>query len=133
MNELTGHPDWVEDPGASGVFRFRPNPDITIAEDGDTYSLTDGAGNFLVRGTIAELLAYPEVDPDYIAWQEEMERQCGRSISIGAEDGTSCELDNGHDGPHRGRNPYDEGFVEWSGGGMCAGDPLPVRDMRFTS
>lgn len=80
----------------------------------------------------------PEVDgfdddPDYEAWCEEMARQCGRSITIGTEDGSSCELDNGHSGPHRGRNPFDEGYVEWTGGGMCAGDPLPVKDMRFTS
>lgn len=72
-------------------------------------------------------------DPAYLAYLKEMERMCGRSITLGFEDGTSCEKDAGHDGPHRGRSPFADDFVEWTGGGMCAGDPLPVRDMRFTS
>lgn len=71
-------------------------------------------------------------DPAYLAYLEEMERMCGRSVTFG-EDGSSCEKDSGHpEKKHRGPSPYGEGYVEWEGGGWCAGDPLPVRNVVFT-
>jgi hypothetical protein len=65
----------------------------------------------------------------------EQERMCGASTTLGSSAdpyGASCELDAGHRGPHVSANPLGgEGTYEWSGGGMCAGDPLPVRGARF--
>ncbi len=56
---------------------------------------------------------------------------CGRSVAFG-EDGASCDKDSGHpEKTHRGPSPFGEGFVEWEGGGYCAGDPLPVRNLRI--
>lgn len=75
------------------------------------------------------------------AHHEEMlaahERECGRSITTGpAHDpyATSCHLDRGHEGPHQGPCPFgsDEDW-RWEGGGMCAGDPLPVRHLPSTT
>lgn len=60
-----------------------------------------------------------------------VDRECGRSVILGsAHDpyGADCELEIGHLGPHRSRDPFGgTGYYEWTGGGMCAGDPLPVR------
>ena len=70
----------------------------------------------------------------YDEWVAEQERKCGVSVTLGGADpyGATCELDAGHRGPHVSPNPFDgEGTYEWSGGGMCAGDPLPVRNARF--
>jgi len=67
---------------------------------------------------------------------EELDRMCGRSVTLGsAHDpyGATCERDAGHSGPHRSPSPLGEGFYEWTGGGMCAGDPLPVRNARFVA
>ena len=45
---------------------------------------------------------------------------------------TDCKLKDGHDGPHRGPDPFGAYIdVEWEGGGTCAGDPLPYRNVRF--
>ena len=45
--------------------------------------------------------------------------------------GTNCELEAGHKGPHRGHDPFGvDAMIEWEGGGYCAGDPLPVRNVR---
>jgi hypothetical protein len=71
----------------------------------------------------------------YEEFEAEMDKMCGRSVTLGpAHDpsGASCELDAGHSGPHRSPSPFGEGVYEWTGGGMCAGDPLPYRG-RFTS
>jgi hypothetical protein len=74
-------------------------------------------------------------DPAYLAWCEEMERMCGRSVTLGGADpyGATCEKDAGHDGPHRSPNPFGgDDYYEWTGGGMCAGDPLPFQG-RFVA
>lgn len=77
--------------------------------------------------------ADPFEDPAYLAYLEEMERQCGRDVVFG-EDGASCSRDADHpEKTHRGPSPFGEGFVEWEGGGSCAGDPLPVRNVRFVA
>lgn len=90
-----------------------------------------------------EMHGYPPVGPLTKAQQEEidaelafiekMEKQCGCSISTGGFDpyGTACDLDKGHDGPHEGPDFFVEGArISWSGGGYCAGDPLPVRNLK---
>jgi len=70
----------------------------------------------------------------YEEFLAEQERMCGASVTLGGADpyGASCELEAGHRGPHVSANPFGgDGTYEWSGGGMCAGDPLPVRGARF--
>jgi hypothetical protein len=60
-------------------------------------------------------------------------RMCGRSITVGPRHdphGVTCERDEGHSGPHRGPIFEDQQY-EWTGGGMCAGDPLPIRGGRL--
>jgi hypothetical protein len=64
----------------------------------------------------------------------EQERLCGASVTLGSIDpyGAECALDRGHRGPHVSPNPFGgDGVYEWTGGGSCAGDPLPVRNSRF--
>lgn len=61
---------------------------------------------------------------------------CGREYTFGsAHDpyGTSCEEPAGHNGPHKGLNPLGaaDDYVTWSGGGYCAGDPLPVTNVKW--
>jgi hypothetical protein len=71
---------------------------------------------------------------EYDKFLAEMERMCGRSVTLGGTDpyGATCEEEKGHSGPHRSPNPLGgDGFYEWTGGGMCAGDPLPIRNARF--
>lgn len=60
-------------------------------------------------------------------YYEYMESRCGVGISTGGFDpyGTSCDLDHGHDGPHEGSDWFGVGRLRWTGGGSCAGDPLP--------
>jgi hypothetical protein len=73
-------------------------------------------------------------DPAYLAFIAEQERMCGASVTLGGSDpyGATCELDGGHRGPHVSPNPLGgDGTYEWTGGGICAGDPLPVRGARF--
>lgn len=57
-------------------------------------------------------------------------RTCDVSITTGPTHdpySTACELKPSHDGPHRGAHPLgvEDEMVEWIGGGICAGDPLP--------
>lgn len=72
----------------------------------------------------------PMEDPAYLAWLEEQERLCQRTVTLGAAHdpySASCELDTGHSGAHRSMSPFgDDRIYEWTGGGYCAGDPLPV-------
>lgn len=74
---------------------------------------------------------YPLDDPAYLAWMEEQDNQCGRSLTMGpAHDpyGTACDLPAGHDGPHEGPHPVAEDErLRWTGGGSCVGDPLPYH------
>lgn len=65
------------------------------------------------------------------AWEHRYGQQCGRSIPLGYDDGTSCDRPEGHEGVHRGPSPHDAASVViWRGGGSCAGDPLPVRELH---
>ncbi len=79
----------------------------------------------------------PDYDDSYAAWCAEQERLCGRSLTLGASAdpyGVTCDKDRGHAGLHAGPDPISEDpdqRVCWSGGGTCAGDPLPVRNVRF--
>lgn len=65
--------------------------------------------------------------------------RCGATALFGPRhDRTevSCELDaHGPEVRHRSSDPFGpgSGAVLWRGGGSCAGDPLPVRDLEFTS
>jgi hypothetical protein len=63
---------------------------------------------------------------------EYLDSRCGVSITTGGFDpcGTSCDLDQGHEGPHEGPDFFGEGRLRWGGGGSCAGDPLPVRNLE---
>jgi hypothetical protein len=79
-------------------------------------------------------LATKEEQMTYDEFIAEQERMCGSSVTLGGSDpyGATCELDAGHRGPHVSANPFGgDGVYEWSGGGYCAGDPLPVRGARF--
>lgn len=73
-------------------------------------------------------------DPAYEAYQAELARMCGRAVEYGtASDpsGTTCDQEAGHGGEHSGPDAFGEGRLFWTGGGYCAGDPLPVRGMRY--
>lgn len=78
----------------------------------------------------------PPTEPEdaaYEAWCAEQDAMCNTMLVIGPEhdpSGTSCELENGHDGKHEGPHPIGDGRIKWTGGGMCAGDPLPVRNVE---
>lgn len=61
---------------------------------------------------------------------------CGATYVTGGNDPYSTECDLQPHGPevkHLGHDPIAMGgaMVEWRGGGMCAGDPLPVTDVRW--
>lgn len=46
---------------------------------------------------------------------------------------SDCDRDPGHSGPHEGPCPFGtEQRVSWEGGGFCAGDPLPYRNVTYT-
>lgn len=73
----------------------------------------------------------PAEEAAYDAWCAEQERRCGRDLTMGSPVdpyGVTCDLDRGHAGPHEGDHPLAEtDRVRWTGGGYCAGDPLPAR------
>lgn len=48
-------------------------------------------------------------------------------------EGTDCDNpDPNHSGPHEGPDPLDDSKrIRWDGGGFCAGDPLPYRNVQF--
>ncbi len=59
---------------------------------------------------------------------------CGSSYETGGADpsGTGCELLAGHTGGHVGPEPIcGDVLISWTGGGYCAGDPLPVRNVQL--
>lgn len=60
---------------------------------------------------------------------------CGATLVLDGSDPVSsgCDLEPKHEGvKHEGPCPYGtDGRVRWEGGGMCAGDPLPVRNVEF--
>jgi hypothetical protein len=60
---------------------------------------------------------------------------CGAAFVTGGHDpsSTECDLAPERTGlPHRGRDPLGgDGYVQWSGGGSCAGDPLPYHGVRW--
>jgi hypothetical protein len=58
--------------------------------------------------------------------------ECGATVNIGVEDSAVCDLPpwtrhSTHEGP-----TSLGGRASWSGGGSCAGDPLPVRNLKMT-
>lgn len=63
---------------------------------------------------------------------ERFERLCNRTLLFGSGElyQADCDLDAGHDGPHEADAM--EGRVSWTGGGWCAGDPLPARNVTWT-
>ena len=70
-------------------------------------------------------------EDEYYEW---LESRCESGFTTGGHDpyGTSCDLERGHDGPHEGGDPFgNEGKVRWEGGGSCAGDPLPYRNVEW--
>lgn len=77
-------------------------------------------------------LAEHESVEAYERYYEERDNECGNSISTGGFDpyGTSCDLPQGHAGPHEGPDYFGCGRLRWEGGGSCAGDPLPVRNVE---
>lgn len=59
---------------------------------------------------------------------------CRATYTTGGHDsyGTGCGLAAGHAGKHSGANPFGgNGRVLWNGGGYCAGDPLPYRNVEW--
>lgn len=69
---------------------------------------------------------------------------CENGFSTGPREdpyGVQCDLlDDAHKQEgrwvHRGVNPLpgpgpEPQYIEWEGGGMCAGDPLPIRNVRY--
>lgn len=67
--------------------------------------------------------------------EPEQEEICGHNFTTGGHDpyGTSCDLPPRHEGKHRGHDPFGgDGHVEWLGGGSCAGDPLPYREVEWS-
>lgn len=59
LQDLHNHPDWSLAPGASDIFVYRRNPDITLGpeEQGSgPYSLTSGDGSVFQQGSIDILL-----------------------------------------------------------------------------
>lgn len=69
----------------------------------------------------------------FIEYDDHMS-MCGQPFTTGGFDpyGTSCDLKHGHEGPHEGDDPFGTGGrVQWEGGGSCAGDPLPQRNVKF--
>lgn len=72
--------------------------------------------------------------PDEEALTEDDE--CGAHFTTGGVDpyGTECDLPTGHYPmtKHEGPDPFgNDTRVKWNGGGSCAGDPLPYRDVEF--
>lgn len=69
----------------------------------------------------------------YRRFERELHLECTATYTTGGSDpyGTKCEEPGGHDGPHEGPHPLDElSRLQWDGGGMCAGDPLPYRNVH---
>lgn len=76
---------------------------------------------------VDELLQHPDL---------QLER-CLAGYVTGGQDpfGTDCDNENpSHEGPHEGPDPIDPESgrrVRWEGGGFCAGDPLPYRNVQY--
>jgi hypothetical protein len=89
-------------------------------------------GAWMTRGWIpgaATAMGFPEYEPEV----------CGAQFVTGGPDpyGTSCDQPPGHypASKHEGDDPIfseDGNRVRWTGGGSCAGDPLPVRDIEWS-
>jgi hypothetical protein len=80
-------------------------------------------------------------DAAHEAWCEEQMRLCSAEFTSGPREdpcGSMCDRGLGHapHTPHEAADPFagpgDRMLrVSWSGGGMCAGDPLPPRDVQY--
>lgn len=123
----------------------------------ETYTVTDltvtpdGAWSILVRwhGDAQCANPQPARDGQWHSTPWDMERDriirqpdeppevCGASITFGGADpsGSECDLDPNHEAAyHEGPDPFggsEYARVRWTGGGSCAGDSLPVRDVEF--
>lgn len=91
----------------------RLGPDVWLVTDPDC-----DMGHILTRQQIME-------DP-YLRLQT-----CGATLTVGSTDpsSTECDKDEGHPMPHEGDDPLgvENLRVQWTGGGYCAGDPLPTH------
>jgi len=75
-----------------------------------------------------------ELDRMYDRWCEEQAKLCPSEFVTGGSDpySSSCRLERNHDGPHVGSDPLGgPGVVRWEGGGSCAGDSLPYRNVQW--
>jgi hypothetical protein len=107
------------------------------------FPLSDGQG-FHCAGCATDAEVEASLIPDsflseeeaaaYRLAMEEDEKKCHTPYITGsAHDpyGTACDLPKKHGGLHEGYDPFGEPErIEWAGGGSCAGDRLPYRDMR---
>jgi hypothetical protein len=119
-----------------------------------TYFVVDASSRReweFVKMSLTTVMPVPEVeeseDPEYDAWVTEQERLCDTGFTIGSRfDPThvSClkdrefHWDPDNKNMHVGefalgpRSPGEEpNYVRWTGGGSCAGDPLPRKDEQF--
>jgi hypothetical protein len=113
----------------------RPEYGPLTKEEQEEADYWDGmAASYRGQMTDEEWAAYEAYEAESLAQHE---RECGVDITVGPDHdpyGASCELDKGHDGPHRSADPFGgDGHVTWFGGGTCVGDPLPIRDFRFVA
>ena len=76
-------------------------------------------------------MTYPMTEQEY---DEQMANRCLAGFVTG-EFGTDCDIeDPNHPMPHEGQDPLDDRpgkRVQWEGGGFCAGDPLPYRNVKY--
>lgn len=93
----------------------RLGPDVWVVTDPET-----NAGHILDRKQI-EAAPYLRIET------------CGASFVTG-DYGTECDKDEGHPMPHEADDPMEMPGVRvsWEGGGSCAGDRLPYRNVAWT-
>ena len=144
------HPIWMNNgieggTCACGLPVWRPIWDgVTPADSRSVWTIRDL--DAARAEALNELLAEEHLDQLRLdEWQRlvvsaqfaEDDHYCGAGYTTGGHDpyGTSCELPRRHKGSHRGADPYGNGGqIEWEGGGMCAGDTIPYRNVvRWTA
>lgn len=109
--------------------------DSIVGGDGHLYDFvalsTAHPGNVIVRGM--EQACIPA------RWfgltvGEETPEPCPSTITLGPRHdptGADCSLPRGHFGVHSSPDPWDRPEpLTWTGGGSCAGDPLPHRIVK---
>ena len=83
IHELANHPDWELAPGASDIYASRLLPALTLGpeEEGPgPYSLTDGAGDFFMQGTVVELVNITTFMAAVIAGQQQVHPDWKREV-----------------------------------------------------